>query len=55
MNVVKINPEQTKRARHLIGEAGIFKALVLQPGVTTSGEGAVFMCGEVLLTRTWCC
>jgi outer membrane cobalamin receptor len=40
MNVVKINPELIKRSPLLFGEADIIKALVLQPGVTTTGEGA---------------
>lgn len=40
MNVVKINPEQIKRAPLLFGEADIIKALILQPGVTNTGEGA---------------
>ncbi len=40
MNVVKINPEQIKRAPLLFGEADIIKALILQPGITNTGEGA---------------
>ncbi len=40
MNVVKINPELIKRSPMVLGEADIIKALALQPGVTTSGEGA---------------
>lgn len=40
MNVVKINPDQLKRNLVLLGEADIIKALLLQPGVTTVGEGA---------------
>jgi len=40
MNIVTINPEMIKRAPLLFGEADIIKALVLQPGVTTTGEGA---------------
>ena len=40
MNVVKINPELIKRSPLLFGEADIIKALALQPGVTTTGEGA---------------
>jgi len=40
MNVVKVNPELIKRTPLLFGEADIIKALVLQPGVTTTGEGA---------------
>ncbi len=40
MNIVTINPEAIKRAPLLFGEADIIKALVLQPGVTTTGEGA---------------
>lgn len=40
MNVVKINPELIKRTPLLFGEADIIKSLSLQPGVTTSGEGA---------------
>ncbi|MES1220437.1 MAG: TonB-dependent receptor, partial [Bacteroidota bacterium] len=40
MNVVKINPELIKRSPLLFGEADIIKALVLQPGVTTTGEGS---------------
>lgn len=40
MNVVKINPDQLKRNLVLLGEADIIKALMLQPGVTTIGEGA---------------
>lgn len=40
MNVVRINPELIKRSPLLLGEADIVKALVLQPGVTTVGEGA---------------
>ncbi len=40
MNTVRINPELIKRTPLLFGEADILKALTLQPGVTTSGEGA---------------
>lgn len=40
MNIVKINPELIKRAPLLFGEADIIKALILQPGVTNTGEGA---------------
>ena len=40
MNVIRINPEMIKRSPLLLGEADIVKALVLQPGVTTTGEGA---------------
>ncbi|MEP6748373.1 MAG: TonB-dependent receptor [Bacteroidota bacterium] len=40
MNIVKINPELIKRSPLLFGEADIIKALILQPGVTTTGEGA---------------
>ncbi len=40
MNIVKINPELIKRSPLLFGEADIIKALILQPGVTSSGEGA---------------
>ncbi|HMC86257.1 MAG TPA: TonB-dependent receptor, partial [Chitinophagaceae bacterium] len=40
MNVIKINPELIKRSPLVFGEADIIKALVLQPGVTTTGEGA---------------
>ncbi|MEO6317063.1 MAG: TonB-dependent receptor [Chitinophagaceae bacterium] len=39
-NVIKINPELIKRSPLLFGEADIIKALALQPGVTTAGEGA---------------
>lgn len=40
MGVVKINPDVIKRNIVLFGEADIIKALSLQPGVTTAGEGA---------------
>ena len=40
MNLIKINPELIKRTPLLFGEADIIKALTLQPGVTTTGEGA---------------
>ncbi|MEO6548076.1 MAG: TonB-dependent receptor [Ferruginibacter sp.] len=40
MNIVKINPELIKRSPLLFGEADIIKALLLQPGVTSTGEGA---------------
>lgn len=40
MNIIKINPELIKRSPLLIGEADIIKALLLQPGITTVGEGA---------------
>ena len=40
MNIIKINPELIKRTPLLLGEADIIKALLLQPGVTTVGEGA---------------
>jgi hypothetical protein len=40
MNTIKINPELIKRTPLLFGEADIIKSLTLQPGVTTSGEGA---------------
>ncbi|MES1217770.1 MAG: TonB-dependent receptor [Bacteroidota bacterium] len=40
MNTVKINPELIKRTPLLFGEADIIKSLALQPGVTTTGEGA---------------
>ena len=40
MNLVKINTELIKRSPLLLGEADIIKALLLQPGVTTVGEGA---------------
>lgn len=40
MNIVRINPELIKRNPLLFGEADIIKALVLQSGVTTAGEGA---------------
>ncbi len=40
MNVVKINPDLIKRNLLLFGEADIIKTLILQPGITTAGEGA---------------
>ena len=40
MNTLKLNPELIKRSPLLFGEADIIKALILQPGVTTTGEGA---------------
>lgn len=40
MNVTKINPELIKRSPLILGEADIIKALTLQPGITTAGEGA---------------
>ncbi|MFM9910188.1 MAG: TonB-dependent receptor [Chitinophagaceae bacterium] len=40
MNIVKINTELIKRSPLLLGEADIIKALILQPGITNSGEGA---------------
>lgn len=40
MNTIRVNPELIKRAPLLLGEADIIKALTLQPGVTTVGEGA---------------
>jgi hypothetical protein len=40
MNVVTLNPEQIKRSPIVLGEPDILKALTLQPGITTSGEGA---------------
>ncbi|MDB5248631.1 MAG: TonB-dependent receptor, partial [Segetibacter sp.] len=40
MNIIKINPELIKRSPVILGEADIIKALTLQPGITTAGEGA---------------
>jgi len=40
MNVTQINPELIKRSPLILGEADIIKALILQPGITTAGEGA---------------
>ncbi|MEJ7681760.1 MAG: TonB-dependent receptor [Segetibacter sp.] len=40
MNITKINPELIKRSPLILGEADIIKALTLQPGITTAGEGA---------------
>jgi len=40
MSIVKINPELIKRSPMLFGEADIIKALILQPGITSTGEGA---------------
>jgi hypothetical protein len=40
MNTIKINPDLIKKTPLLLGEADIIKALMLQPGVTTIGEGA---------------
>lgn len=40
MNVAHLNPELIKRSPLILGEADIIKALTLQPGVTTAGEGA---------------
>jgi hypothetical protein len=40
MNTIKINPELIKRTPLLLGEADIIKSLMLQPGITTVGEGA---------------
>ena len=40
MNTIRLNPEFIKRTPLLLGEADIIKALMLQPGVTTVGEGA---------------
>ncbi len=40
MNLVQINPEFIKRTPLVLGEADIIKALTLQPGITTAGEGA---------------
>ena len=40
MNITKINPELIKRSPLILGEADIIKALALQPGITTAGEGA---------------
>ena len=40
MNVVRINPELIKQGPILLGEADIIKALILQPGITSTGESA---------------
>jgi outer membrane receptor protein involved in Fe transport len=40
MNVTKINAELIKRSPLILGEGDIIKALILQPGITTAGEGA---------------
>src|SRR5205823_2540611 len=40
MSTIKINPELIKRSPLILGEADIIKALTLQPGITTAGEGA---------------
>jgi hypothetical protein len=40
MGIIRINPEQLKRIPVAFGEPDILKALVLQPGVSTIGEGA---------------
>src|SRR5688572_6954232 len=40
MSIVRINPEQLKRIPVAFGEPDILKALTLQPGVVTAGEGA---------------
>ena len=40
MNVVRINPESIKQGPILLGEADIIKALILQPGITSTGESA---------------
>jgi len=40
MNTLRINPELIKRSPLLFGEADIIKALILQPGVSSTGEGA---------------
>jgi hypothetical protein len=40
MNTIRLSPELIKRTPLLLGEADIIKALILQPGVTTVGEGA---------------
>lgn len=40
MSIVRINPEQLKRIPVAFGEPDILKALALQPGVVTAGEGA---------------
>ncbi len=39
MNITRINPELIKRSPLILGEADIIKALTLQPGITTAGEG----------------
>jgi hypothetical protein len=39
MGVVRLNPEQIKKTPLVFGEADILKALMLQPGITNSGEG----------------
>lgn len=39
MGVVSLNPEQIKKTPLVFGEADILKALMLQPGITNSGEG----------------
>lgn len=40
MSVTRINLELIKRSPLILGEADIIKALTLQPGITTAGEGA---------------
>ncbi|HUR12674.1 MAG TPA: TonB-dependent receptor [Flavitalea sp.] len=40
MGIVRVNPEQLKRIPVAFGEPDILKALTLQPGVITAGEGA---------------
>jgi hypothetical protein len=39
MGVVRLNPEQINKTPLVFGEADIIKALMLQPGITNSGEG----------------
>lgn len=40
MGQVQVNMAQLKKAPLVLGEADIFRSLLLQPGVTTVGEGA---------------
>ncbi len=40
MSVVTVNPEQLRRNPVVFGEPDIIKALSVQPGITTAGEGA---------------
>jgi len=40
MGQVQVNMTQLKKAPVVLGEADIFRSLLLQPGVTTVGEGA---------------
>jgi len=40
MGQVQVNMAQLKKAPVVLGEADIFRSLLLQPGVTTVGEGA---------------